>query len=98
MINLGKFKEFEWDRGNLDKSYQKHGITPNEAEEAFLDEKAIVLRDVKHSQKEVRYILIGKTSERKLLFVVFNLRRRRIRIISARMANRKEKSEYGKKA
>jgi uncharacterized DUF497 family protein len=98
MIKLDKHKGFEWDRGNLDKSYQKHGISPNEAEESFLDEKAIVLRDVKHSQKEVRYILIGKTSERKLLFVVFTLRRKSIRIISARITNRKEKNQYGKKA
>ena len=98
MVKLNKYKEFEWDRGNLDKSSQKHGISPHEAEEAFLDEKAIVLRDVEHSQEEVRYILIGKTSEKKILFIVFTLRARRIRIISARTANSKEKSEYGKTA
>ena len=39
MLKLGKYKEFEWDRGNIDKSYKKRGINPNEAEEVFLDEK-----------------------------------------------------------
>ncbi|MBU0618953.1 BrnT family toxin [Patescibacteria group bacterium] len=94
MLSLDKCKGFEWDRGNIDKNYQKHGITPNEAEEAFLDEKAITLRDIKHSRKEKRYTLLGKNIENKLLFVVFTLRENKIRIISARLANRKEKSKY----
>ncbi|MBU1031652.1 BrnT family toxin [Patescibacteria group bacterium] len=96
MLSLDEFKSFEWDKGNVNKSYQKHGITPNEAEEAFLDEKAIILKDAGHSQKEERYILVGKTAEEKLLFVVFALRSKKIRIISARKANRKEKNNYVK--
>lgn len=94
MLKLDKYKSFEWDKGNIDKSYQKHGITPNEAEEAFLDEKAIILRDIGHSQKERRYALIGKTASKKALFVIFTLRGKKIRIISARKANRKEKNRY----
>lgn len=98
MVRLNKFKGFEWDRENFDKSYQKHGITPNEAEEAFLDEKLIILEDVKHSQKEERYILIGKTTVKRILFVVFSYRERKVRIISARLANRKEERKYEKQA
>jgi len=94
MLRLDEYREFEWDQGNFDKSYQKHGITPNETEEAFLDEKAIILRDVKHSQGEERYVLIGKNASKRLLFVVFTLREKKIRIISARIANRKEKIKY----
>ena len=74
MLSLDKHKGFEWDKGNFDKSYQKNGVTPNETEEAFLDEKVIILRDIKHSKKEERYLLIGKTIEEKLLFVAFTLR------------------------
>lgn len=96
MLSLDRYKGFEWDKGNIDKSYQKHGITPNEAEEAFLDEKAVILRDVSHSQKEERYLLTGITAEEKLLFVVFTKRYKKIRIISARKANRKEKNRYVK--
>jgi hypothetical protein len=97
MLTLGKHKAFEWDKGNVDKSYQKHGITPNETEEAFLDEKAIFLEDIRHSKKEERHLLIGKTAEEKLLLVVFTLRHKKIRIISARKANRKEKNKYVQK-
>ena len=97
MISLSKYKGFKWDKWNIDKSYKKHGITPNESEEAFLDEKAIILRNIKHSNKEKRYSLIGKITSNKLLFIVFTLRENNIRIISARKANKKERSNYAKK-
>lgn len=97
MVSLNKYKGFEWDKWNIDKSYQKHGITPNESEEAFLDEKAIILKDIEHSDKEKRYSIIGKTISNKLLFVVFTLRKNKIRVISARKANKKERNNYGKK-
>ena len=29
MIDLSKVVGFEWDKGNIDKSYKKHGINPN---------------------------------------------------------------------
>ncbi|MEA3355065.1 MAG: BrnT family toxin [Patescibacteria group bacterium] len=96
MLSLDNYKGFEWDKGNIDKSYQKHGVTPNETEEAFLDEKAIVLKDIKHSLKERRYLLIGENASNKILLVAFTLRNKKIRIISARKANRKEKNRYAK--
>lgn len=94
MLDLRDYTSFEWDRGNADKSYKKHGVSPSEAEESFLDEKALILKDIKHSKKEKRYILIGKTLEEKILFIVFTLRRKKIRIISVRKANRKEINKY----
>ena len=94
MLRLDGYTSFEWDEGNIDKNYKKHGISSNEAEESFLDEKALILKDIRHSQKEKRYILIGKTEERKILFIVFTLRKKRTRIISVRKANRKEINKY----
>lgn len=96
MIDLSKFKSFQWDKWNIDKSYEKHKITANESEEIFLDENLQVIKDVKHSQKEARFIAIGKTSENKILFAVFTLRKIKIRIISVRKANKKERSKYEK--
>ncbi len=96
MLSLDKYKGFEWDKGNVDKSYQKHGITPNEAEEVFLDEKAVIVKDLKHSQKEERYIMVGRTITEKILFIIFTVRNKKIRIISARKANQKEKKENAK--
>lgn len=97
MIDLNKIEGFGWDEANVDKSYKKHGITPNEAEEIFLDKDVLLQEDIKHSQKETRLIAIGKTESEKTLFVVFIERENKIRIISARVANKKERRRYEEK-
>lgn len=88
--------EFEWDKWNIDKSYIKHGIEPKQTEEIFVYEDAIVLPDVKHSQKEKRQIIVGKTLDKTYLFVVFTMRGKKIRIISARKMHREEVEKYEK--
>lgn len=98
MIDLSKITGFEWDKGNVDKSYEKHGITPNEAEEVFVDEDVLLQDDISHSQKEERLTAIGKTTQNNILFIAFTVRGTKIRIISARRANIKERREYEKKA
>lgn len=94
MFDLGKYYSFQWDKGNVDKSYQKHGISPNQSEEIFLDENLKILKDIKHLQKEERFIALGKTFGGKKLFVVFTLRGEKIRIISTRSMNKKERRQY----
>lgn len=96
MVDSRKIAGFEWDEGNIDKSYKKHGITPNEAEEVFVDKNVGIERDIKHQETEERYIAIGTTLNAKLLFVVFTIRRSMIRIISARRADKKERRLYKK--
>lgn len=96
MIDLSKIKGFQWDKGNVDKSYQKHGITPNEAEEVFVDKNVGIERDIKHQETEERYIAIGVTLNEELLFVVFTMRDDMIRVISVRRANKKERRLYEK--
>lgn len=93
---LPKILTFEWDEGNLDKSYEKHGITPKEAEEVFVSEELYVKRDVVHSQMEERYIAFGKSFQGRDLFVIFTFRKDAIRIISARRMYRKEVEKYEK--
>ena len=94
-IKRGVF-EFEWDKGNLDKSYLKHGITAKEAEEVFISEESYVITDIKHSQKEKRFIILGKSQSKRNLFVVFTVRGKKIRIISARRMHREEVEKYEK--
>ncbi len=96
MVDLSKILGFEWDKWNIDKSYKKHGITPNETEEIFLDIDVKIEKDIKHQQQENRFIAIGKTTEEKILFVIFTLRSDKIRIISGRIANKKEGEVYQK--
>lgn len=97
MVDLRMIVGFEWDEGNIEKSYKKHGITPKEAEELFLDEHVLLVEDIKHSQIEKRFIAIGKTIQQKLLFTAFIIRNSRIRIISVRRANNKERRKYEEK-
>lgn len=97
MIDLSKIISFEWDKWNIDKSYQKHGVTPSEAEEVFLDKDIVLLEDIKHSTKEERFVAIGKITKRDILFVAFTYRKNKIRIISARKANKKERRLYEEK-
>ena len=98
MVDLSRLTGFNWDKGNQDKNYHKHGVRAAEAEEAFLDKKAIILEDIAHSYQEQRFIWLGKTTKGKVLFVAFTIRKDKIRIISARSANKKERSRYAQKA
>ncbi len=96
MLDLSKYTGFEWDKGNIDKSFKKHNISPNESEEIFLDERLFLQEDLKHSQQERRFIAIGKTISKKLLLTVFTIRNYKIRIISVRIADNKERRQYEK--
>lgn len=87
---------FDWDEGNLDKSRRKHGVTPEEAESVFLDENSLVFPDKPHSETEARLIVVGKSDKNRNLFIVFTLRREKVRIISARRMHKKEVEKYGK--
>lgn len=94
MKYLPDILKFEWDKGNLDKSYNKHGITHKEAEEIFVSEEFFVIEDIAHSQSEPRYIGLGKTIAKVWLFVVFTIRKESVRIISARRMHREEVDRY----
>lgn len=88
--------EFEWDKGNLEKSRRKHGVTLEEAESVFSDPSLLIIADQKHSGAEERFAIVGKSKEGKSLFIVFTWRAGKIRIISARRMHRKEVERYGK--
>ena len=91
---LADVEGFEWDGGNVGKSREKHGITPEEAEEVFLN-APMVAEDVRHSVAEPRWIAYGTTFDGKGLAVAFTVRRKRVRVISAPPMSRKERTVYG---
>ncbi len=88
--------EFEWDEGNRDKNWEKHLISNKEAEEVFINEPLLVYEDAKHSDNEKRFQCLGKTNNNKRLFISFTLRSNKIRVISARLMNQKERKIYEK--
>ncbi len=88
---------FEWDRGNIDKNWKKHAVTNKESEEVFADERFIFGKDAKHSTKEPRYLVYGKSESNRYLALAFTFRNNKIRIISSRLMNKKERTKYDQK-
>ncbi len=82
---------FDWDKGNINKNYIKHNVLWIECEEVFFNEPLIAADDKKHSDKEKRYYVLGITNANRKLFIVFTIRSNRIRVISARDMNNKER-------
>jgi len=100
MLDFDRVEAFEWDEGNARKSVDRHGVTAAEAEQVFFDERLLVTDDLAHSVNEPRFHALGRTEDGRLLHVTFTLRDdgRRIRVISARDMNRKERRVYAEKA
>jgi len=90
---LPKPVSFEWDKGNLDKNLLKHNVNNIETEQIFYN-NPLVLGDMGHSSVEDRYLAFGITNQGRFLFVVFTIRTNKIRIISARDQDKKERSIY----
>lgn len=86
---------FDWDSGNSNKSQLKHGVDIEQIESCFLDDKIMVLGlQVEPKQTEERYGIIAKDASGKILFVCFTIRTGKIRPISGRLANKKEREIY----
>lgn len=89
---------FEWDKGNSDKNWISHQVAQGECEQVFFNEPVVVSSDVEHSQTESRWYVLGKTDAGRFLFLVFTIRKNKIRIISARDMNKKEREIYHERA
>lgn len=83
---------FEWDDEKAAINLKKHGVSFRTAALVFYDENRIEMYDSEHSLEEDRYNTIGMVED--VLFVVYTERKDRLRIISARLANKKERSMY----
>lgn len=85
---------FEWDPVKADVNARKHGITFDEATTAFGDALAMLMLDPDHSVGDTRYLLLGMSSQQRLIVVAFADRAPRTRLISARRATRPERKRY----
>ena len=88
--------KFEWDSKKAESNRKKHRVSFEEAITAFDDPFALIAPDEVHSTPgEKREWLIGE-AEPGVLVIVFTLRagRQKVRIISARRANKKERTLY----
>ena len=74
---------FEWDPAKNARNIEKHGISFEEAIEAFSDENRIINLDINHtSRAEKRYFVFGKTSKG-IITVRFTPRKGFLRIFGA---------------
>ncbi len=88
---------FDWDQGNVSKNWDKHKVTPAQCEELFFNRPLVVQTVEQHLVSEKRYFALGKTDADRRLFVVFTLRGKKIRVISARDMSRQERKVYREK-
>lgn len=86
--------QFEWDADKAAENLRKHGVSFDEAVTVFGDPLSILLPDPDHSVGEERYLVMGMSTQNRLLVVAFVERLPRTRIISARLATRRERHDY----
>ncbi len=94
-FDFSRVDGFEWDSGNLTKNPQKHRISNEETEEIFFREPWVA--DAARSEDpEPRWAALGRSEQGRMLRIVFTVRGRKLRVISARPANKKETNNYEK--
>ncbi|MEI7015039.1 hypothetical protein CH352_18735 [Leptospira hartskeerlii] len=89
---------FEWDDKKNSSNLKKHQISFKQASQVFLDKDAIYIPDENHSENEERWLVLGKIENFTIIVVVFvdksNKNEEKLRIISARKADKLEEKEY----
>jgi uncharacterized protein len=86
--------KFDWDENKAASNLFKHGVSFDEAKTVFDDPLYVDFYDPAHSDDEERYLIVGKSNQRRLLIVSYTERGRLIRLISAREVTRTEREVY----
>lgn len=86
--------QFQWNPQKALSNLQKHGVSFEEAATVFGDPLAITISDPAHSVGEIRWLTLGMSRSQRLLVVVHTERNKQIRLISARLATRRERIDY----
>jgi uncharacterized DUF497 family protein len=82
----------EWDPAKAGANLRKHAVAFADAVTALEDGRAISVRD--EGQDEERWVTVGMDSLARILVVVYTWRGERMRLISARLATRRESKQY----
>jgi len=87
---------FEWDPRKERRNRQKHRVGFDEASTVLADTLSITIPDPDHSHDEERWVSLGISCRQRLLVVVHTEEdeQERVRIISARPADRGERRDY----
>ena len=87
---------FDWDPFKAKSNLRKHGVSFTEASTVLLDPLSKTVLDYDHSLEEDRFITVGISVGQRLLIVSYTEGDDVIRLISARMATRREQQFYEK--
>jgi uncharacterized DUF497 family protein len=87
---------FEWNPTKARTNLRDHGVSFDEAQTVFSDERALLIDDPDHSGTEERFLILGLSAKLRVLVVVhcYLEEDEVIRLISARKATRKERAQY----
>lgn len=85
---------FDWDENKAKSNLDKHGISFDEAKSVFEDPLFLIFADIDHSINERRFIIMGESTQDRLLVVAYTERGDATRLISARLATPKERKAY----
>lgn len=86
---------FEWDAEKAQTNVEKHGVRFEVAAAVFLDPSRITATDDRFDYGEERLVTLGRTHDGILVVVTTERDHgQTIRIISARKANKRERSKY----
>ena len=85
---------FRWDPEKARANLRKHGVAFEEAASVFRDTLSTTINDPRHSFGENRFVTPGRSDRSRTLVVVHSDSGHAIRIISARLATRRERKRY----
>jgi uncharacterized DUF497 family protein len=85
--------EFEWDEAKASSNLRKHGIAFSLATRVFKDIRRLEWPDEDPDIEEARWLTVGLIASVEIV-VVYAVRSEKIRLISARRAERDEREEY----
>ena len=83
--------KFDWDDANR-KHIAKHGVAPEEAEDAILIEPLDT--DLQELGREHRVLCFGRTRSGRLLTVLYTERRGKIRVVTAYEMTKRQQQMY----
>jgi uncharacterized protein len=86
--------EFEWDVRKAEVNFKKHGVRFPESLPVFEDDCALTIADEESDPDEVRFVSIGMGAKERVLVITYAYRGPNIRIISARLAQPHERTQY----
>lgn len=85
---------FDWDDDKAARNLAKHGVAFDEAVSAFDDPLYIDFFEPEHSENEHRNIRVGCSERGRVLVVSYTERGSVTRLISARLATKRERQAY----